>query len=100
MSNKCQKCGLVNFPSAEICGRCKSRLAESVNIRSNGPFSKFKILKRVGIFVFASLFALGGFYISLLVSAKPITYDQRKFVDQAVAVLDEKGFSKETWYLK
>lgn len=100
MSNKCQQCGLVNFHSAEVCARCKSRLAESVNIRSNGPFSKFRILKRVGIVLFASLFALAGFYISLLVSAKTITYDQRKLVDRAVAVLDEKGFSRETWYLK
>jgi hypothetical protein len=100
MSSKCQQCGLINFQSAEVCIRCQSRLTESENITAKRPFSKSRLLKRIALFVFASLFALIGFYISLVVSAKPITYDERRSVDRAVALLDEREFSRETWYLK
>ncbi|MEP6849576.1 MAG: hypothetical protein ABI999_12030 [Acidobacteriota bacterium] len=59
-----------------------------------------KTLKRVGVFLFASLFAVGGFYISLLVSAKRITPEQTKTVDRAIDLLEQRGFSSEAFYLK
>lgn len=100
MSNKCPQCGLVNFRSSEACTRCQYPLTESENIPSKGAFSKPRILKRVGVFLFASLFAIIGFYVSLVVSAKPVVSGDLKSVDRAVALLDERGFTDETWYLK
>jgi hypothetical protein len=71
-----------------------------VNIPPKHSFLKSKALKRVLVFLFACSFAVTGFYLSLIGSAKSITYDQGKAVDRAIALLIERGFSGEAWYLR
>src|SRR3982751_6656680 len=99
MSYKCPSCGLVNFATAADCSRCKTSLDETVNIPSTGTFHKSLIIKRIGIFLFAATFTLSGFYISLIVSAKPISREQNETVQQATSVLVQKGFEREATLL-
>src|SRR3982751_4027838 len=100
MSKKCPHCGLVNFAGSAECVRCDAALAERVNIQSTGGFLKSSIVRRIGVFLFAAMFTVSGFYISLIVSAKPISRDQTETVEQSILVLEQKGFEKEASLLK
>lgn len=63
------------------------------------PFLKSRITRRILVFLFACIFTIGGFYVSLLVSAKSITYDERKTVERAIELLGSRGFTEQSWYL-
>lgn len=40
------------------------------------------------------------FYLSLLVSSRPLTDSERHSVDRAIAILDERGFHDDAWMLR
>jgi hypothetical protein len=71
-----------------------------VNIPPKHSFLKSRALKRFLVFLFACAFTITGFYLTLVLSAKSITYDEERSVLRAIALLDERGFSNETWCLK
>jgi hypothetical protein len=100
MSYKCPSCGLVNFATAAECARCSTLLGETVNIQPKGGFLNSRVVRRIGIFLFAALFGLSGFYISLVVSAKPITIEHYESVQRAIIILDDKGFKREASLLR
>lgn len=45
------------------------------------------------------LIALAGFYLSLIASAKSLSHDDKKSVEQAIDVLRKRGFGKEVMLL-
>ena len=100
MNKKCPNCKLVNFADADECARCQSNLFE---ISSDGDQPKtslkIKILKRAVVCAFACFVALLGFYLSLLFTSKPLNFDEKLKVKNAIKVLDEKGFSTEVFLL-
>lgn len=100
MKKKCPKCRLVNFSTARTCARCGSRVNEIENIPSIRTFLNSPAAKRMKVFLFACVFALSGFYISLILSAKGLLYEEKKTVEGAIRVLEEKGFSDEVFLLK
>lgn len=101
MNKKCPKCHLVNFPNAEKCQRCAAELVEiSVVSEKNNPSLKAQILKRALICVAVCAFCITGFYISLVFSAKSLSYDEKEIVTEAIALLDEKGFADEVFMLR
>lgn len=63
------------------------------------PFGKSKILKRVLVCAFAVLFTLAGFYLSLIGSSDRLGYEEKQTVYRAIAILNEKGFAKESFLL-
>lgn len=99
MPKKCRNCSLVNFAFSQACSRCDADLTETENIASNGGFLNSPFLNRVFVFLFASAFTLSGFYISLVLSAKPLAYDQRKSVERSIKILEERGFTREAFLL-
>lgn len=99
MNKKCPKCKLVNFSSAHSCARCDASLVETENITVTGTILKSTLLKRAAVCLFACAFVLTGFYISLVLSAKSLEYEERKSVERAVKQLDEKGFTREAFLL-
>jgi hypothetical protein len=103
MKKKCPNCKLVNFATAESCLRCQYDLVEvsTFNPSPDGK-SRFKsrLLVRAGGVLGAVLVALFGFYLTLIVSAKRLEYDERKAVERATAILEEKGFSKDVFLLR
>ena len=103
MKKICPNCELINFPNAKVCKRCEYNLltvsAESVN-DDKRSFFKSKILRRVVVCIAAVLFALFGFYLSLIGSCERLTYDNKQIVYDAVAIIEEKGFTSEAFLLK
>lgn len=103
MKKKCPNCKLINYATAENCLRCQLNLIEvsafDTPVRQKKSFGK-TILKRAAVCLFAILFTIFGFYLSLIGSAKPLEYDQKKTIERGIAVLDEKGFDGEVFLLR
>ena len=100
MNKKCPDCQLINFASATECARCRRRLIE---VASDDPQQKSsigrKIIKRAIVCAAVCLLAVFGFYLSLLFTSKPLSYDESAKVESAIKVLDEKGFAGEVFLL-
>jgi hypothetical protein len=103
MKKTCPNCKLVNFATAENCLRCRCSLIETATFESpeakNGRAAG-KILIRVGGLLVAVFIALFGFYMTLIVSAKRLAYEEQKTIERAVLILEEKGFAREVFLLR
>ena len=101
MKKICPNCRLTNFPDATDCKRCNFNLITvSTEIAdTKQPVFKSKILKRALVCVLMVLFTLAGFYLSLIGSSERLAYEEKQTVYRAIAILDEKGFSKESFLL-
>ena len=103
MNKKCQNCDLNNFHTAENCARCHFVLSE-ITIESDETVNRKplrrRILRRVIVCLAVCLFTVFGFYISLIVSADRLSYQQQATVNSAVEILDRQGFSDEVFYLR
>ncbi len=102
MNKKCPNCSLLNFLAAEICVRCGLDL---VNIEvTNLPKPQVNtgvptVLRRAVICFLTAVFVLFGFYLSLIGSANRLAYEEKKTVERAIKIIEEKGFSKEAFFL-
>lgn len=102
---KCGQCGLMNFAGAIECRRCGAQVYVQGNkIESTAgekePATKRKILKSV-----LRIFALAGFIVflwhaSLIGTSEPVLLDQKKIVDDAINVLERRGFNDEVFILR
>ena len=99
----CAQCGLVNFAVSEICRRCGARLIPGVAIDQEAaaePVKKHTLGRRLrwllGMTV-ALLFVGSG---SLLLTSDELGSNQRQSVAQAIALLQQHGFSKEAFVLR
>ncbi len=99
MNKKCRNCQLINFPKAENCARCQAALDEIQSVSEDAPAAP-KFLRRALICCAVIVFCLAGFYASLVFSAKSLSYDERKSIERAIAVLEQKGFTREALLLK
>jgi hypothetical protein len=100
MNKKCLNCKLVNFPTAETCLRCQSQLSEIVENKQEIVSEKnHTMLKRAIVCVAMIIFVLLGFYVSLVFSAKSLSYEEKQKVNSAIKILEQKGFSKEATML-
>lgn len=97
MKKKCLQCKLVNYPTAAECGRCGSVL---VTVEGKPPTSVArKLINRLAFFLFVCLAAILSFYLSLVLSAKPLTYDQKQVVSESTELLRSRGFATEAFLL-
>lgn len=101
MKKKCPNCDLVNFPTASVCARCQAELAQIVSESTPAKRSpRSKIFKRAIVLLVVCVFSVLAFYLSLLFSAKKLTYDERQAVESGISVLAAKGFSDEVFLLR
>jgi hypothetical protein len=104
MNKKCPDCNLINFPNAENCKRCAADLRSfktAQTVAEKPPRSlKTKLLRRAAVCFAMCLFTIFGFYLSLLVSAKRLSYDEKQKIERAVRILEEKGFDREVFLLR
>jgi len=103
MKKKCPNCLLVNFSHSEECVRCLFNLVEVSSFVENqktDTSSKFKILRRAVVCAAVCFTVLLGFYLSLLFTSASLGYDEKKQIEKAVKILEEKGFSKEVFLLR
>lgn len=101
--NKCAQCGLVNAPADETCRRCAGALNLITSIQGasrDEPVQKRGLGQRllwVGGTTLALLFA---WYLSMLLTSSELDFDRRQTVGQAVALLQQQGFSKQAFVLR
>ena len=103
MKKKCPNCKLVNFATAENCLRCQFNLLEASTFNAPAekkPFFRSKLLVRAGGLLVAIFIALFGFYMTLIVSAKRLAYEEKRTVERAILILEDKGFSKDVFVLR
>ena len=104
---KCERCGLVNTGADESCRRCGTALADDESaepVQAKAEVSttakKRGFLKRITWVLGATSIILVIWYASLLVSSDGLQTDQREKVQNAIAVLQQQGFSREAFVLK
>jgi hypothetical protein len=105
---KCAECGLVNAGSDVVCRRCGAPLDEpEIEVsadfaeRQDGTVKKTRTLwKRLVWVVGATLTILVIWYLSLLFTSDGLQQNQRDQVHAAIAVLDQKGFTREAFVLR
>lgn len=100
MKKKCSNCHLVNFANSDECARCQSDLiavecddAPAVKRRSG-------FVVRAAVCLLVCVLTVLGFYFSLVVSAAPLTIEQKSSVRRSTAILKEKGFSGHAFLLE
>ena len=97
MNRKCTECGLANFADATACARCGAALPGETR-RRKGKWAR--LIVRSAICFVVCIGVILGFYLSLLASATSLNIDEKSGVRQAIALLDERGFSSEASLLK
>jgi len=101
MKKKCPRCRLVNYPTAETCVRCSAALpAGSGTATGRRRSASAIVVRRAVVCILVCISGLAGFYVSLVVSAKPLAYEDRKSVEAAIAMLSARGFSHEAMLLR
>lgn len=103
MKKKCPNCRLINFATDANCKRCQFELVEVSTFEAETPPTKSfrsKFIVRFGGLLAAILIAVFGFYMTLIVSAKRLDYNEQQTIKSAVALLDEKGFSRDVMLLR
>lgn len=108
MNKKCPNCNVVNFISAAKCVRCETALAAHAftpptqNVSGSEPHRSRgeKILWRAAICALVCVLTIAGFYLSLLLTSKSLTYEEKQSVRKAIGILDEKGFKSEVFMLR
>ena len=102
MKKLCPNCQLVNFPHSAECVRCRFDLIEisSLQLGDEAKSSaKNKIVRRAAVCAAVCFAALFGFYLSMIFTSASLNYEEKKQIERAVKILDEKGFGKEVFLL-
>jgi len=102
---KCPQCGLVNAAADGVCRRCgveldAEPLAPSDTPGKAAPRKSRSFLKRVAFIAGATLTILLIFYLSLIFTSDGLQPAERDQIQRAIAILGQKGFSREAFVLK
>lgn len=103
MKKLCPNCRLVNFSHFEECVRCQFRLLEVSTLPPDGAkkmFFRSNFFRRASICAAVCVLTLLGFYLSMLFTSSSLKYEEKKQIQNAVRLLDEKDFAKEAFLLK
>lgn len=101
-SCKCQHCGLVNFADGGACRRCGGALFASPPAAAAAatPHSGPTLGIRLAAITVVLAVVLGAWWGSLLATSAPLDPAQREIVDRAIALLEERGFSRQVSVLR
>lgn len=107
MNKKCPRCDLNNLARSRSCARCLLELEVPVSlaevVSEEEPITKSlgkKILRRVAVLLVVTGVTVVGFYLSLLLSARPLNAEERSRIDTSISILERAGFDKEVFYLR
>lgn len=99
MNKKCSECDLVNFASANACGRCHANLDRVVRASAAKRSFAGWLIVRAGAVITACVLITAGFYLSLIVSADRLSIHHKQTVKRAIAILRDKRFDTEAMML-
>ncbi|MFN2456138.1 MAG: hypothetical protein ABR577_18190 [Pyrinomonadaceae bacterium] len=95
----------MNFAADETCKRCGAELGEAqeTNAADYGAMDEgeksHSVIKRVLVTSSVIVALLFAFYVSLLVTSDPVSFEQKQTIHRAIKVLEEKGFAGEAFVL-
>jgi hypothetical protein len=93
--SRCASCGLVNFDDAAECRRCGSLLAVPMVVAERPAAHRPSVGQRLAWVAGVTLVILFTWYVSLLASSDGLSDEQRLAVSDAIAVLEQSGFTHE-----
>ena len=102
MKKLCPNCQLVNFPHLAECVRCQYELIEVSTFKADGAkksFDVYKLIRRAVICVGVIVLTITGFYLSMIFSSDSLKSDEKKQIENAIQILEAKGFSKDVFLL-
>lgn len=113
MNKKCQNCNLVNFQTSDTCRRCGAFLT-SASVRyetrqaiQTEPDLEAKLnssviwfFKRFLTALMVTIILLFIAYFSMLLSAARLERDQQAQVDEAIKIIEARGFEREAFLLR
>ena len=99
-NRKCPHCGLVNFADANACRRCMAILFDQPPEPPPAGRSGPPLVIRLGVIGTVVATVLLGWWVSLLATSEPLDGDQRAIVDDAITLLDERGFTRQAFVLR
>src|SRR2546426_7447155 len=97
--SKCQRCGLVCPTASEVCRRCGASLTPADNLGPQQEIKKRGIRARIIWIVATTLVLLFVAYMSLLITSDDLGFDRRHMVEEAIAILKQKGFERDAFVL-
>jgi len=100
--SKCSRCGLVNSDSDKICRRCSATLSAEASVAEAPAVEKEQkrgLGQRLLWIVGTTLLLLFAWYLSMLLTSEELDLDRRQTVAHAIAILADKGFSKQAFLL-
>ncbi|MBC7898871.1 MAG: hypothetical protein H7070_02360 [Saprospiraceae bacterium] len=97
---KCPNCKLVNYADAEFCARCSSDLTNAADIKARVGFLRSNLMRRAVVCLIVCFAVIAGFYASLVFSASSLTSEEKRLTQNALRVLEEKGFPDEIFFLR
>lgn len=97
---KCPNCKLVNYADTEACARCSYDLAGSLSVELGNEVRKSNLMRRAVICLLVCIAAIAGFYSTLVFSASPLNSEEKLKTQNAIRILEEKGFANEVFLLK
>ncbi|HZH89394.1 MAG TPA: hypothetical protein VEX70_02125 [Pyrinomonadaceae bacterium] len=108
-SKKCSQCGMVNWAEAASCKRCGATFGgvpeasaefDSVPEAHSEGSGRPSLRKRVSFVVGAvGAFVLAG-YVSLRATSEAVSFEQRRIVERAIDVLEQKDFGGRAFLLR
>lgn len=101
----CAQCGLVNFAVNETCRRCGAALTsaddtEQEHETAPAPVEKRGVRRRVLWLIGVTWTIVFVWSRSLVFTSDALELNQRQVVRQAIAILEQAGFSKEVFMLR
>lgn len=103
MNKKCPNCNLINFLEAEQCRRCdfdlKNFEVSQITVENKKQSFLPKIIWRAVVCLFVVVFCIFAFYLSLIFSSSSLQPTEKAKVNQAIRILEEKGFYSEAFLL-
>ena len=100
MQNTCEICRTKNDASAYACKRCSATLVRSLSPDQTEHQRGARLGQRISAVILVCIALLAGFYMSLIMSAQKLTIREREQVTSAIALLEEKGFTREVFLLR
>ncbi|MFL6227606.1 MAG: hypothetical protein ACJ741_02375 [Pyrinomonadaceae bacterium] len=113
-SRKCPQCGLVGWADGTgACRRCGAalvgdappvRTTQREHVASSDEFRDAPrgggLLRRALVLVLIVALFFVAAYVSLLATSEPVTPEQRRLIERAVALLEERGLGERTFALR